>query len=117
MVLTQVEDLYILHNDHFVVVLIENSPGPLTRSFVAFGEKQHSVGISLWSITETLSIWIFTNTFEDFPYRFFQLLISIFMFLWCRLQPLPRALSPSAMRWAVRAVFDDFHDVDLGDER
>jgi hypothetical protein len=90
-VFTQRENFDILHNDQLVMVLVEN--GTIDQIpdilFVALGEVEHSLGITLRGFTETLTLWVFTNTLQNCSHGTGKLLNSGFVLLRGRLQSLP----------------------------
>lgn len=65
--LAQTEDIDIPDNDHLVVIL--GKDGVVDRIdqslLVTFRHPQESLGVSFGSTFETLSIWVFADTFED----------------------------------------------------
>src|SRR5690348_10199558 len=70
-VLTQRKNVNVLHSDQLIVVLVEHCAIDQVPHIllITLGEVEHGLGISLWSLAETLALWILTNTFQDRPYR------------------------------------------------
>lgn len=87
--LTQREDFDVLHNDQLIVVFVENSPIDQVSHvlFIALCEKEHSSGVSFRGGSETLSLWILANAFENGPHSSCQFLYSLFRLLRRRLKP------------------------------
>lgn len=65
--LAQAEDLDILDNDHFIVLLVKDGVADHVAQLllVTAGEMQQRLGISLGRVFETGPIWIFSEAFEN----------------------------------------------------
>jgi hypothetical protein len=98
MVLAKREYLNVSHNDKLVMVLVEDSAVDNVAQvlFVALGEEEQRLCIALWSIQQSLAIWIFTQTLEHSPDSARQLLEIGRLLLLGRLLPFPRTLTGPA---------------------
>ena len=72
--LAQREDFNILNNDKLIMIFVEDgSINQITDVlFVAFGKVKHGFCIALRRPSQTLSVWIFSYTFQDGRYGSFQ---------------------------------------------
>merc|ERR1712176_1126745 len=61
------EDLYVLDNDHLVVILMKDSPIHDIPQIllIPLREEHHCLCISLWCLEQTFTVWIFAYAFED----------------------------------------------------
>lgn len=73
---TEGEDVNILDNHQFVMVLVEDCPIHQVPDvlLVALGEVKHGLGISLGGLAKTLTFRILADTFQNRPYGACQLL-------------------------------------------
>lgn len=98
MVLAEREYFNVLHDDKLVMVLVENSPINKVTDIllVTFGEVEHSLGISLGCLPQSLSFGILTNALQDSSDGSGQLLNTIIKLFRRRLQ----ARSRSGAYWS-----------------
>ena len=88
----QREDLDIFDNDELIVIFVEHSSiNQITNVLlIAFSKVEHGFCITLRRPSQTLSVWIFSDAFQDGRYSSFQSLQSLFSLLRCSFQTLSR---------------------------
>jgi hypothetical protein len=79
MMLAHAKYLDVADQNHLTVVYIKDGVlGEIPCAFVvAFGKKEHSPGVPFGSFEKTLSVWIFSNIFEDVSYIGGQLFLPV----------------------------------------
>lgn len=87
------EHLNVLDNDQLIVVLMENCSIDKISDifFVAFGEVEHGLGISLGGPPQTFSFRVLSNAFEYGSYSTCKFLNALFGLFRGRLQSFSRA--------------------------
>lgn len=85
--------LNILNNNQLIMVLMENCSINKIPDifFVAFGEVEHSLGISLRGLPQALSLWVLSNAFKYSSYSTCKFLNALFSLLRSRFQSCSRA--------------------------
>jgi hypothetical protein len=98
MMLAEREDLDIFHNDQLVVVLVEDSAIDNVAEvlLVALGEEQHSLGIALRCVQQTLTVGVLTKAFQHRPHGTRELLEVLCLLLLSGLLPAPCAFAGPA---------------------
>lgn len=74
MMLAQREDLDIFDNDKLIMIFVEDSSIDQITDIllIAFSKVEHGFCIALRRPSQTLSVWIFSYTFQDGRYSSFQ---------------------------------------------
>jgi hypothetical protein len=110
MVLTQAEDVNVLHNYQLVVVFMKDCAiHNVSQIFlITLGEEHHGLRVSFWCIAETLPVRVFADTFQNCANSISQLALASFGFLGRGIQPLLGANTCSQVLnyvvWTCRSI-------------
>ena len=82
--LTQGKHIDILHYDQLVMVFVENCAVDQVPHIllITLGEVKHGLGVPFRGLSKTLTLGIFTNTFQNRPHCPSKLVDALLVFLW-----------------------------------